>query len=200
MLNDDERQAAEAIHASFRAKAQRIADNPGLSVLGRRADLARAAQAARDQLTALRGQADARRAAERARAERVLFAGTPATTLSDRDARAYASQIATPADARRELAAAERADDQSLCRAIFATAFDRIGPGDLGNHWAAVADTYLATRPRAAEAAHQLMDLRDSTRTAIVDAAMLRLALPQEIAGGTLEQHVAAGEPQDGVA
>jgi len=202
VLNDAEYQTGVGIRNAHTAEVKRIQADPGLSLAGRRAALARSHQHHQQRITALIAQAEARRGSEAAGCERVLFRGSAATLLADRDARAYvAAQITTPADARRELAAAERSGDESLARAVFAAAFDRIGASDLGDHWASVCDALLGSRPKEAAAAHALLNLRDTDMPTIMERSLLALPRPQEIAGGSLQQYIDAGEaPQDGAA
>jgi hypothetical protein len=190
MLTDDERRQAATIQQQHARRVAAIRSDAHLSPQGKRARIAAASVAARDQLAALRHTSDARNTQLRRDLEFKLFGvgardgGTD--ILAARDARDRASRVKTPAEAAQLLASAQRVGDTSMARAVFEHCWNQL-PTDVGSHWAQVGASYLDGRPQARTDAEQLAALLDgNSGDALRDRLSTELLLPAEVSRGDL--------------
>ncbi|MFI7452329.1 hypothetical protein ACIBQX_32880 [Nonomuraea sp. NPDC049714] len=138
----------QAVARAQQRYMQRCADIRGdrdLSEHGKRKALARAYRETQTAVGALRDGAQQETGRRRAELEKKLFraAGSDGmSTMAYRDALDRASQLKNVQDAQRMMRRAIRHGDDSLARAIFSTALDRVG-NPLERTWASVIDDFV---------------------------------------------------------
>ncbi|MEZ0355498.1 hypothetical protein [Mycobacterium sp. SA01] len=169
-----------AVQQRLSAALNDIRSNTAYSDKGRKAEMARATLAARQEAARLKDGFIADRNARREALERRLFgiigSASATETLSMRDARTRAKGITNSEDAQAELRLANQAGDTFLARAITQVAFNK--------GWRDVVDTFAATAPPgAATALEELNNIPSGPRTNTADELTFRIQAPTELLG-----------------
>ncbi len=170
---------ADKIRAGLERDVQNIRDRIELNPAASQARIAAVYLKAKTAMDAMNTANPAKKAADVAAAKRNLFgiddittgttpADRAAMSLSFRDAQQRAAQLTTSAEAQALLDLADQSGDELLARAVGNQALSGLGMDD-------VATTYLAARPRQAQAAEALRGL---TRMGSI-ADILEFVLPR---------------------
>ncbi|TDC98503.1 hypothetical protein E1292_35285 [Nonomuraea deserti] len=144
-MSRDVMQAVARAQQRYMEQCADIRSDRDLSDHGRRKALARAYRETQTVMAALRKGAEQETGRRRDELEKKLFraAGNDGTsTMAYRDALDRAARFKNAKDAQEDLRRALRHGDDSLARAIFSTALDRI-QNPLDRSWAAVVDEYV---------------------------------------------------------
>ncbi|MFD0417285.1 hypothetical protein [Streptomyces sp. NPDC127108] len=184
----------------YNAKSKKIRDDDNLSHVGKQRALAALYVQHRDQIGDIREKANQAYTNRKGYLMGEVFgvhgATNPAEVMAMRDAMDRAADIDTPAKARRMFQQAHLTGDEYLRRAIAATAFDRRGDSDLGDHWAGLFNDYAQTqddRRQGLVAELDQLHQANGKRARLQENILCNLSKPSELNGWGDIDAVAAG-------
>lgn len=144
---------------------------------GKRAEIDRLVREARTQADKLKTEHITKRESRRATLEKIIF-GIPGEPTADqiiiqRDSRDRAAKIKMPADARKQLTAAQRSGDHAMAQAIALVASQ--------NGWREILDAYAEQAPAGTRASlDELAELPSGPRTTFSDNAVFTIREPAD--------------------
>lgn len=172
------REKIAAIQRRLDSAAALIRDSNSFSDQGRRAELAKLTQKAREERDAIKAEYIKARKERRESLEKRLFGITGEPSAPElmlmRDARIRAGALKTEDEAHTQLTLARQANDVLMCRAIAQVA--------VAKGWDEVVAAHVEHAPAGTGAAlEELTDMPTGSRTGFADSAAFSIREPQEL-------------------
>lgn len=195
--------------ATYNRKVKAIRDNPNLSDVGKKQELAKLYATEHAAVTGLRQTAAGNIDKRRADLEKQLFAVGAQSNQAQaitayRDAQDRVANLKTGAEAQLMMRRAIRTGDTYLAQALFNEGWDRAGNKLTGSGWGEVVDAYVgAVRPDLQDAVQELATLQNAdTRVSRFEEQIgYSVNRPPELQGmsdhamrGLVEQDAPAGD------
>lgn len=184
----------------YNAKSKKVRDDDNLSAVGKQRALAKLYVQHRDEINGIREKANAAYQNRKGYLMGEVFgvhgATNPTEVMAMRDAMDRAADIDTPAKARRMFQQAHLTGDEYLRRAIAATAFERRGDTDLGDHWTSLFNDYAETQDERRQGLVAELDQlhqANGKRARLQENILCNLSRPSELSGWGDIDSVAAG-------
>jgi hypothetical protein len=198
VLTPDERDQIVAIRRRLNGRLDAIAADATLSPHGRRVRRAREQLAAEAAVRGIGEASDARHIREQQDRYYKAF-GMKSTSAgairADRDARDWAAQFTSPADALRALAQAELDGDTGRARALAARAWSQRGEADMGGHWEQVVRCYAEGDPARDRDLGALAEVEPGKTDRLRDNLYRNFTRPPDLQQGGIEA-LAAETPE----